>query len=478
MLKKLLFILILLLPTSLFAGTISFDQLAVSTDLTTTKYNSDLNRVYQKVNYDIDNTNVKADTLLETNCGDDMNPRIRTYEGASCEFVYTGLLPVTGASLTTNIASGTAYPLGYRVVKSSATPKTYTASKWTWVDIDINGDFQYSEVAIGGVTPAVAANSIRLAKVSSDATTVNTVTDLRVTSCTSGPFDIIADATGEADLGDILSQGSVTGFHNGFQVVTKDATTVNLYPGSAYINGEYRALTSNLDIPVTAASPASGTSGLDTGSIAGNTRYAVYGVADLDGVTPPTGVLSTSFSTPTGATNYLRLGEVSTDLAGTFLSADATSISYLGKIRQIKYKSTSEYITDTVPSLGNDDTVPPLSEFMFCPLEMDFTATSAENIIRVYGEMIVDPSTAGDFFAIGLFKDSNTNPVALQWAAGVYTTNIAYDFSFQALTTSTVRYKIYLGHINNLTFELNGAGGSRKFGGVGISTMNIVEYEQ
>jgi len=461
------------------AGTVSFDQLATSADLTAVKYNTDLNRVYQKVNSSIQTDNIENDTLTEADMADEINPRVRTYEGASCQFVYTGLLPVTGASLTTNISAGTAYPMGYRVVKSSATPKTYTASKWTWVDIDQNGDFQYSEASIGGATPAVASNSIRLARVSSDGTTVNTVTDLRTTSCTSGPFSNIADATGEADLGDILSNGQ-SGWTSGLNPVTQDATSVYVLPGSARINGEYRSSAASISVPTTAGNSLTGVHGLDAGSLAANTTYYVYATADVDGVTSPTILLSTSASAPAGATNYRRVGEVKTALGtATLVSADTYGVSSLGKIVQRKLITTNEYATfaTTIP---NDDTPPTSSEGGLI-VSGDITIVSANNDIVIDGMFHLGEVTdTGSVASLCVFQDEDQNPVVC--ARGQLTDgNPAYyptpivlpKIRMTGLSVGKHTFNVRAGNDTG-AIALNG-GGTRVLGGKLYSGLTLTE---
>ena len=99
------------------------------------------------------------------------------------DYVVSGLLGTDpGASLIMTIPGGTAYVMGRRVAKSSADAdltKTYTASKDTYVDISNAGVITYSEVANGAAAPAVAANSIRLEKVVTNATEITGITDLR-----------------------------------------------------------------------------------------------------------------------------------------------------------------------------------------------------------------------------------------------------------------------------------------------------------
>ena len=108
------------------------------------------------------------------------------------DWVYTGLLPTAeaGGDLTSDITAGTVYVANTstnrqpRVLKD-ATSHTYTAYKWTYVDINNNGTFTFVEQAQGTAEPNVTANSIRLARVSSDGDTL-VVRDDRVTSISFG----------------------------------------------------------------------------------------------------------------------------------------------------------------------------------------------------------------------------------------------------------------------------------------------------
>lgn len=325
---KKLIILLMMFASTAHAGTVSFTQLSVSGDLTESKYNSDLNTIYQKVNSNLQTDNIENDTLTEADFADEINPRVRTDEAAACNKVVTGLLTVTTAgTLVSSVPSGTAYVDGYRVNKASSTPKTFTASRWTWVDIDINGDFTYSEQAIGSSTPAVAANSLRLTRVSTDGTQVLAVSDLRTTSCANGPFSILKDTTTSASLHDLFAYGSPVlngndnGWIQGLNTEWLTHTTFNITPGSAYINGKYRALTADSTVTTGNDDPANGTNGLDSGAIASSTAYNVFAVADQDEASSLSITYTTS-ATPAGVTNYRKIGQIKTDGSNLFKSED------------------------------------------------------------------------------------------------------------------------------------------------------------
>lgn len=470
---------------SAHAAITSYDYIFVSNDQYASDFYSRLNSNFSKsltggIN-SISTANVADDTLTEADMVDEINPRIRTYEGAACEFVSSGLLPVTGASLTQNTSAGTAYPRGFRINKASATAHSYTASKWTWVDIDQNGDFQYSEGAIGAATPSVAANSIRLARVSSDTSTILSVQDLRKTSCTNGPFSSISDASNEATLADILVNGN-GGWENGFQITTKDSHSVFINPGSAYINGEYRTVAAGQQTTVdgaVVASPANGTSGIDTGALAANTNYYVYGVADFQSTSAVTGILSTSTTAPTGATNSRRLGEVSTDASAVFTTADAFSVSYQGKIVQLKRFETGATKTGTtiVPA---DDTIPQITEgdtYMVLP----FTPISSTDKLKI--DVVFNYSEGGQEVvttALCLTGTTNCLAAASSLASGTdaFPSQVVFTHYMTAGTTAQLPFIVKAGDTSGGTTRFNGKSGGRLYGGANASSITITEYAQ
>lgn len=458
------------------AGVTTYDNVFATNDVYSSDFPARLNANFQKsltggINA-VTAANITDDSLLEADMADEINPRVRTYEGAACEFVYTGLLPVTGASLTQNTSAGTAYPRGYRINKASSTARTYTASRWTFVDIDINGDFQYSEVAIGGATPSIASNSIRLARVSTDGTQVLTVQDLRTTSCTNGPFSIISDASGEADLGDLLTNGA-GGFHQGLKITTVDSNNVAINVGSARINGEYRSLSSNLSVPrnVT-ANGATSISGIDTGAAAANTNYHIYAVADEASVTNLTGVLSTSATTPTGMTNYRRIGEASTDNSATFASADAVTLSYSGLIRQIKRVRYTNTLSGT-GTIPQDDSPPLLTEgdeYM----RIRITPTSATSKLLITVNSFWTAGTGA--FTAAICKVGVGTCLSATTEVPNTTAPISFSHVMDSDSTTEQTFTVRAGATGGTSY-FNGNSGGRFYGGAAASTITIVEYD-
>ncbi|MCH7535908.1 MAG: hypothetical protein IH948_09260 [Bacteroidetes bacterium] len=357
------------------AGTVSFDQLQVSGDLTVEKWNADMNTMFIEFNSNIESSNIADNTLTESEQADDINPRIRTFEGAACEKVDDGLLPATDSDLTSDISLGTAYPRGFRCDKSSATAKTYSTSIWTYVDIDQNCDFQFTEVAIDASAPSIATNSIRLARVSTDSSIIVEVQDLRTLSCSGGPFHLISDTTNESTLANIFTEGQPVrrfspagrtpeGFARGLFVSFGNHTQFLVTSGVAIINGLYRHTSSDITVGTTNDNPGQGTSGLDTGSIAANTTYFVYVVADEDDVATLSATYSTNASTPTGTTNHRLIGQIKTDADTLFKSRDLITVHAINETETpgswISFGCNATLITSAdslnVSGLTNDET--------------------------------------------------------------------------------------------------------------------------
>lgn len=111
------------------------------------------------------------------------------------DFAVSGNVPSTSTTLTTTIPEQIAYVLGQRVDKTSE-DHTFTASTDTYIDLGTNGAYTYVEVANAAAEPAVTANSMRMFKVVTDASTITTVTDMRTTKPKLNKYtEVTADPT-------------------------------------------------------------------------------------------------------------------------------------------------------------------------------------------------------------------------------------------------------------------------------------------
>lgn len=95
-------------------------------------------------------------------------------------FVQSGCVwsPVTG--LVGTMSSGVVYvgPSGLinRAPINGVGSHTFTASQDTYIDIDYNGNINYQGVSNGASAPSLTANSVRVAKVVTGASTISTIT--------------------------------------------------------------------------------------------------------------------------------------------------------------------------------------------------------------------------------------------------------------------------------------------------------------
>lgn len=160
--KKILVSTILIVFTTItaYGSTITYDNISSFSDLTVSKYNNNLNKLYTKVNTDITGENVASGTLTHDNMA--ANSRLSNYQTENLgDYVYTGLtLPSTGSATDATISAGTAYINGLRIVKSAET-KNFSNTT-TWVYIDQNGTYNYIEQVAQPTTPV---NSIILGNV-------------------------------------------------------------------------------------------------------------------------------------------------------------------------------------------------------------------------------------------------------------------------------------------------------------------------
>jgi len=187
--KLLLFVLSLFITSSAYAGTVNVGELSRDSDITIGWFNDMVHTFENVINGNIESVNIKDATITVDDMAASSSPAQREGDHFNA-YTKTGMLPADSADKTSNISAGTSYVesdtgLLYRVV-TAATSKTYTATKDTWVYIDKNGAFQYTEVAVGGARPTTPSDSLLLATVTTDGTEITVVTDRRTLSISLG----------------------------------------------------------------------------------------------------------------------------------------------------------------------------------------------------------------------------------------------------------------------------------------------------
>lgn len=138
---------------------------------------SNINAIAQAIQ-SFDGSQVSAGTILAAALSSQINPNTLLHDTVS-SFVQSGCTwsivsglqgTMTGGVVYTGPASGT-----FRVSVTGVGSHTFGASQDTYVDIDYNGNTYYSAVANGAASPVLTANSVRVAKIITNATAIATV---------------------------------------------------------------------------------------------------------------------------------------------------------------------------------------------------------------------------------------------------------------------------------------------------------------
>ena len=196
--------LLFLLLTNPALATVSISAFVTADDVTIAHLEEMRTELSDEIN-SFPGTSIQTGTIAATKLDADANPHNRWNEAFN-DFVYTGLtIPTTVGTLTGISDPGIMYMNGVRVVKD-ATSNLYTANRDIYVDLSDNGVFTYTTVthdANGSTAPAVAADSLRLARVSTDSTKLQYIEDLRVTTISLGTNSSaiqIADADNDTKI--------------------------------------------------------------------------------------------------------------------------------------------------------------------------------------------------------------------------------------------------------------------------------------
>ena len=153
-------------------------------DVSVTNLENNQNAIVNGIN-SADGALIQAGTISANALTNNANPEER-WGRAFNDWVFEGLTTPTSGSLTATTTAGSAFITNatnqQKFVEKDATANTYTATKWTYIDLSSSGTYTYVESTIDTAEPAVTANSLRLSRVSTDGTTVTAVRDDRTTS--------------------------------------------------------------------------------------------------------------------------------------------------------------------------------------------------------------------------------------------------------------------------------------------------------
>ena len=145
-----------------------------------------------------------------------------------------------------------------------------------------------------------------------------------------------------------------------------------------------------------------------------------------------------------------------------------------GLVQQVSTQTTT--YTNVTATIPYDDTIPQNTEGTEI-MSVAITPTSATNKLLIFSTVTGSHSNVLTSILIrSLFQDSTANAlatVAISTDSG-YWDNSALQYSMTAGTTSSTTFKIRVG-CNLNGFEVNGQGGSRKFGGAPVCALTVME---
>lgn len=474
--KLLLTLGILLIGTSSFAySPITPDSYITPDDVTIARLQGNQNIIVNAIN-NFDGGNIKYGSISADQLNADTNPHNRWNEAFN-DFVYTGLLPVTSASLTTSTSAGIAYIEGIRLEKE-ATNHTYDASQWTFVDISKNGTFTYSPVAIKGATPAIATSSIRLARVSTDGTTVFTVRDDRVLA---------------------ISLAIEDQYRNGLSISVISPDTLTISPGVVYVGNTRITKVSKTALAVgTATDWAMEISG--SGRAVSTKGYVVVNSAGTIALTTIAPTTSDTSGNSDGELRYSVINSVYWRVIDWFYmdasdsgnvenyyhagawKDSALSGDVLQVVSSVSYdsQSISSGVMFGTTGIPADTTIPQISEGDLY-LQGSIVPSNAENLLKI-DVCVQGSNTTSARWLTALFQDAGTNALAANQITpslnsvmnGIYFTHIQ-----KAGTTGKTLFTVRCGNkaTDGGTFTINGVDSTMWLGGAIKSRLVITEIK-
>jgi len=462
----------LLFATPSYAGIIDLPSYISGNDVSINNLQTTNTTIENWANGNVEGgINIKAGSIVSQDLSQSISTITRWQESFG-NFTYTGMLPVTDASLTSTISAGTSYVTGFRVV-IGATAHTYTASRDTYVYVNQGGYYNYDEVANGASAPTnyTSANgNLLLAKVVTSGTAITSVEDLRTLSL---PITVTtSNFPSDYRDGAMVSIDSTTNVHvepgqiaigTSQYTTTADTSSKSVATASNWIEGSapniknlkfyvyaYNNSGSQFDFKYASADPVYSDTSDNTG---GTLRYY-----------------------ETGGVTYRALAWISGDTNATILG------SSMGQIQDINTQNTVTFVRrDTVTGTGVipwDNTLPLITEgdqYFAVP----FRVSNINHKVKIEYSFSL-ANSGSTLYTIVLFKDAQTVPF---YAAPSQLTAADRVNTFTKTTYTTFPdtnmhiIRLRAGTDTAGTTTLNGEGGSALMGGIMESRVTITEVE-
>ena len=160
------------------------------------------------------------------------------------------------------------------------------------------------------------------------------------------------------------------------------------------------------------------------------------------------------------------------------LTSGGSGFSAANAVVQIVNVSTGAMAT-TATAIPWDDTIPQKTEGGEV-MTLAITPKNTNNLLVIDVVAIVSGTEGGWKTATALFQDTTANALAVSmgYEDGVanQTRTAHFRHYMTAGTTSATTFKVRIGAQTTETLPFNGNGGSRKYGGVFVSSITITEY--
>ena len=467
--KKLLLLIGLLFSSTAYAGTISIAPFISSSDVTIAALETQRTTISNTINGGIESVNITNGTIASEDESTAISIVTRFNELFN-DLTFSGMLPATSGTLTSNISAGTSYVNGVRI-ELAAQARTYTASRDTYVYINAGGFYDFVEVANGAAAPSTPANDLLLAKVVTSGTAITSVTDSRTLSIqiTANSSNLSFNYRNEA----FIQRDSTTAVHLepgqiaiGSTLYTNNADTSSLSTATAanWIEGAVPSLV-NQKFFVYAYNNS------------GTTYSFKYGSADPTATDTNSNANGTLRFLTTGGTTYRVMGWASGDSTGAIQTTAFGNVADGTVVNQVYFQTGALSTGTTV--MVSDDTIPDDQEGTRVLLAT-FRPTNANNILMI--EVLVNMSSGGSDaqVIVALYKDSDANAIAAVQdigTGGSIPKEVPLRHMMVAGTINPISFYVRAGDITAGTVTYNGDAGARLLGGVMVSSIRIVEIE-
>lgn len=171
-----------------------------------------------------DGSQITAGSIVAAAFNSSINPNTLLNE-TTVPFVRTGAVWSIVSALNGTMTGGTMYYNGIRVPVNSIATQAFTASKDTYVDIDVNGNVTYQAVTNNAASPSITANSIRVAIVVTSGAAITSINQGSTTA--TAPIVSSSTLTVNDSLGNLIYPTDPNGRILGYRPLAASFSTAS-----------------------------------------------------------------------------------------------------------------------------------------------------------------------------------------------------------------------------------------------------------